>query len=230
VTQRELSDLPQPAAVIFDLDGTLVDTVETRLEAWMRTFDENGISADRRQVALMIGSDGKMLAREIAERAGGGISDDDAERIDKRSGEIYDELNTNPQPTAGARDLLVALERSDLDWAIATSSRAEQTTVSIAALDLPDEPRIVDGSHVEHAKPAPDLLLLAAQNLGQQPAACWYVGDSTWDMRAARAADMVAVGVAYGAVGESELCEAGADVVTALAELKGELLRRALLG
>jgi phosphoglycolate phosphatase len=177
----------------------------------------------------MIGSDGKMLAKEIADRAARGLSDDDAERIDKRSGEIYDELNTSPQPTVGARNLLLALERSELDWAIATSSRAEQTTVSIAALGLPEPPRIVDGSHVEHAKPAPDLLLLAAQNLGQQPRDCWYVGDSTWDMRAAKAAEMVAVGVTYGAVGASDLFESGADGVTTLDDLRGELLTRGLV-
>ena len=60
-------------------------------------------------------------------------------------------------------------------------------------------PQLIDGSHVEHAKPAPDLLILAAQKLETRPNACWYVGDSTWDMRAAIAAGMVAVGVAYGA-------------------------------
>ena len=62
---------------------------------------------------------------------------------------------------------------------------------------------IVDGSHVKHAKPAPDLLLLAAEKLETPASACWYVGDSTWDMRAANAADMIAVGVPYGAVSGS---------------------------
>jgi len=224
-----LESLPAPGALIFDLDGTLVDTVETRIEAWLRTFQEESIPADRDHVASLIGADGKKLAREVAERADRRLSDDDAERIDKRSGEIYNELNTDPKPTAGAHSLLVALEKSDLKWAIATSSRREQTHVSIKALDLPEPPQIVDGSHVEHAKPAPDLLLLAAKNLRTEPRDSWYIGDSTWDMRAARTAGMQAIGVAYGAAGESDLVDAGAEVVTSLGALESDLRGRGLL-
>ena len=204
--------------------------METRIEAWLRTFAEEGIPADRTQVALLIGADGKRLAREIAESAGRVLSDEDAERIDQRSGEIYDEINTQPRPTDGARSLLLALERGSLPWAIATSSRQAQTRVSIAALDLPDPPLIVDGSDVEHAKPAPDLLLLAARRLATAPAQCWYVGDATWDMLAAEAAGMVPVGVPYGAVGAEQLRAAGARAVTTLTELEEELRRRVLLG
>jgi HAD superfamily hydrolase (TIGR01509 family) len=196
----------------------------------MRTFDEAGIRADRAQVAALIGADGKKLAREIAEQAGRRISTDAAESIDRRSGELYDELNTNPQPTEGAQALLLALESSSLSWAIATSSLAAQVGVSVDALGLPRRPLIVDGSHVEHAKPAPDLLLLAAKMLGKHTAECWYVGDSTWDMRAAQAAGMLAVGVAYGAADESALTDAGADVVTTLTELETDLRDRGLLG
>lgn len=182
-------------------------------------------------MAALIGADGKRLAREVAERAGRDLPDADAERIDRRSGEIYDELNTDPRPTAGAHSLLVALEQSGaLNWAIATSSRAEQTVASVEALDLPEPPLIVDGSHVEHAKPAPDLLLLAAQRLSTAPERCWYVGDATWDMLAAKAAGMIAIGVPYGAVGADELRAAGAEAVTTLPDLERELGRRALLG
>jgi HAD superfamily hydrolase (TIGR01509 family) len=228
-TLTGLAALPPPDALIFDLDGTLVDTVETRIEAWLRVFDDEGIPADRDHIAGLIGADGKKLTREVAGRNGRELTDADQERIDKRSGEIYDELNTNPKPTDGARSLLVALERSQLKWAIATSSRAAQTLASIAALDLPEPPLIVDGSHVVHAKPAPDLLLLAARKLRSEPANCWYVGDSTWDMLAAVAARMVAVGVAYGAADESELTEAGADAVTSLGDLESDLAERGLL-
>ena len=226
---KRLADLPVPAAVIFDLDGTLVDTVATRIAAWLQTFEEERIPAGRDEVAALIGSDGKKLARGMAQRAGRTLSDDDAERIDKRSGDIYDELNTNPRPTAGARSLLIALERSPLKWAIATSSRAEQTKVSVKALELPEDPQVIDGSHVEHAKPAPDLLLLAARKLETRPADCWYVGDSVWDMRAAKAAGMVGVAVPYGAAGEPELVGASADSVTELADVESELRARGLL-
>lgn len=187
------------------------------------------IPAEPDHVAGLIGADGKKLAREVAQRAGRQLAPDDQERIDQRSGAIYDELNTDPTPTAGAHSLLLALEQSTMKWAIATSSRAEQTKASIAALELPDAPVIVDGSHVENAKPAPDLLLLAAKMLKERPGSCWYVGDSTWDMHASVAARMVAVGVAYGAADDAQLIDAGADGVTTLGDLESYLRERGLL-
>ncbi len=102
-------------------------------------------------------------------------------------------------------------------------------SASIAALRLPAEPLVVDGSHVEHAKPAPDLLLLAAERLASPAQLCWYVGDSTWDMIAARAAGMIAVGVAYGAVSAKPLSGAGAHVVTTFRSLAADLRRRGLV-
>ena len=195
----------------------------------MQVFAEVRIKAEREHVARLIGSDGKRLAHEVADVAGHPINDDKAEAIDKRCGEIYDRLNTNPQPTSGARELLAALTASDLPWAVATSSRAEQVGTSIDALELEKKPRIIDGSHVEHAKPAPDLLLLAAEQLDLPASACWYVGDSTWDMRAATAALMTAVAVPYGAVTGDTLTGAGANVVTTLLELKSDLERRGLV-
>jgi HAD superfamily hydrolase (TIGR01509 family) len=225
-----LNELPDPRALIFDLDGTLVDTVETRIEAWMRTFADVGIPADRRHVADLIGADGKRLAREVADGAGRSMRDEEAERIDRRSGEIYDVLNTDPKPLPGASELLTALEDSELRWAIATSSRREQVKASVDALRLSKPPTIVDGSHVEHAKPAPDLLLQTGERLGAAPRDCWYVGDSTWDMQATRAAEMIGIGVTTGAVDERALLEAGASVALSnLEELTAELRRRGLI-
>jgi phosphoglycolate phosphatase len=196
----------------------------------MEVFSEVGIRAEREHVARLIGADGKRLAREVAEVAGKHIDDDRAEAIDKRSGEIYDQLNVNPRPIAGARPLLMALANSSLRWAIGTSSRPEQVKASVASLKLASEPRITDGSHVEHAKPAPDLLLQAAEQLKVAPADCWYVGDSTWDMLAARAAGMVRVGVAYGVASKSELLNSGAQVVTSHRALLSDLQMRRLVG
>lgn len=195
----------------------------------MRVFVEARIPADRGHVARLIGADGKRLVREVAEVAGRHMDDARAEAMDKRSGAIYDELNTNPRPITGARPLLLALGRSALPWAIATSSRREQVGTSVDALDLPSQPRIVDGSHVEHAKPAPDLLLLAAEQLRVPAPRCWYVGDSTWDMLASQAARMVGIGVPYGAVSGADLSKAGASVVTTFEELLADLGRRGLV-
>lgn len=215
--------------MVFDLDGTLVDTVETRISSWLRTFEEIGIKADRDHVARLIGADGKRLAKEVAQAAGKRIDNDRAEAVDKRSGAIYDEINKNPKPITGVRPLLLALSESRLPWAIATSSRREQTTVSVAALRLPAAPRMVDGSHVQQAKPAPDLLLMAAHQLRTPPATTWYIGDATWDMLASTAAGMVGLGVAYGAVSADALRDAGAHLVTTHRSILADLRRRGSL-
>lgn len=203
-----------PEAVIFDLDGTLVDTVEVRIAAWLRAFAEVGIPAERRHVAALIGADGKELARQMAAAAGQPIDDARAEEIDRRSGEIFGELNRDPRPLPGAVSLLGALDQAGRRWAIATSSRRDQVATSIEALGLRRLPMIVDGSHVERAKPAPDLLVLAARELGVAPERCWYVGDSTWDMVAAVAAKMAPIGVTAGAAVDADaLRAAGAALV-----------------
>jgi HAD superfamily hydrolase (TIGR01509 family) len=219
-----------PAALIFDLDGTLVDTVNERIEAWMRTFAEIGIKADRQHVAGLIGADGKRLALEVAAVAGRPLSEDRAEAVDRRAGEIFSQLAGQPKPLPGARDLLTALDDAGVPWSIATSSRPEQAKPSLDALGLSHEPRFTDGSHVKHAKPAPDLLLLAAEQLEVPTHRCWYVGDATWDMRAARSAGMTLVGIATGAVSIEALRSAGAQLAFhSLTELHDELARRGVV-
>jgi HAD superfamily hydrolase (TIGR01509 family) len=206
--------LPRPAAVLFDLDGTLIDTVETRIAAWLDALAEAGLPTSRDRLAPLIGLDGRRLVREIAALSGTPVDDRRAEEIDRLSGERYERLNVAPRPLPGVRELVEAIERAGLRWAIATSSRKAQVTASVTALGLDREPTIVDASHVEHAKPEPDLLLLAAKQLGVEPEQCWYVGDSTWDMVAAVAAAMLPIGVTAGAaVDAAALAGAGAAAV-----------------
>jgi HAD superfamily hydrolase (TIGR01509 family) len=202
--------------VLFDLDGTLVDTVETRIEAWLEALAAAGFPTTRARLAPLIGVDGRRLAREIAALAGVALKDDAADRIDRDSGVRYDRLNTAPRALPGVGDVVGALEARRIAWVIATSSRKEQVMTSVRALGLAQEPQIVDASRVEHAKPEPDLLLLAAQQLRIEPAYCWYVGDSTWDMAAAVAAGMIPIGVTAGsAVDDAALRGAGAAAVVA---------------
>jgi phosphoglycolate phosphatase len=204
----------RPAAVIFDLDGTLVDTVPARIAAWDAVFAEAGIPSSREQLAALIGIDGVRLAREVADAAGEALDRDGAERIDARAGTLFDEANRDPRPLHGARAALQRLDAAGVTWAIATSSRPEQVTASVASLRLDHDPRLVDGKRVEHAKPAPDLLLLAARELGVEPSGTWHVGDSTWDMEAAVAAGMVPIGVLAGAAVDADaLRRSGAAVV-----------------
>lgn len=231
---RANSDAPRPpenpGPLIFDLDGTLVDTVQERIEAWMRTFAEVGIKADRAHVAGLIGADGKRLAMEVAAIAERRLSEDRAEAIDRRAGEIFSELATDPRPHPGATELLRALDEQGVPWSIATSSRPEQARPSVESLRLAHEPRLTDGSHVKQAKPAPDLLLYAAEQLDVPAHRCWYVGDATWDMRAARAAGMTGVAIATGAVSMDGLIAAGAHLAfRSLGELHDELIARGVL-
>ena len=221
----ELAALPLPDAVLFDLDGTLIDTVETRIAAWLDALAEAGTPTTRERLAPLIGLDGRRLAREIAALAGSPIDDARAEAIDHRSGELYERRNRAPRPLPGVRELVAAIEAGGRRWAIATSSRKAQVATSVAALGLEAEPTIVDASNVEHAKPEPDLLLLAARQLGVDPGRCWYVGDSTWDMVAAVAAGMIAIGVTAGAaVDDAALRGAGAAVVIGSLDELAEVL------
>jgi HAD superfamily hydrolase (TIGR01509 family) len=187
-----------------------VDTVETRIMAWLRTFEEQRIPANRVLVASLIGSDGRRLARIVAKAAGQTLEPQREEEIDRRAGEIYSELNVDPKTLPGAIDLLHTLDENRRRWAIATSSRREQVDASIKALARSTRPIVIDGSNVDHAKPAPDLLLFAARELGVEPSRCCYVGDAIWDMQAAIAAGMPAIGVTSGSATDSELAGAGA--------------------
>lgn len=206
--------IPRPHGLILDLDGTLIDSVGARIEAWMRTFKEEGIEADQRLVTSLIGSDGRQLAITVGRAAGTEVDEDRSERIDARSGSLYSKLNTAPRQLPGVTTLLDVLDALSIPWAIATSSRREQVAPSVAALDRAQPVVIVDGTTVTRAKPHPDLLLAAAAKLHLRPADCWCVGDSTWDMRAATAARMPGIGILAGsAVTADELRSAGAAEV-----------------
>jgi HAD superfamily hydrolase (TIGR01509 family) len=227
----DLSRLPQPEALLFDLDGTLVDTVPLRVEAWRRVFEHAGLQVAPEFLGQYMGSDGRWLAGDVATKYGRDLSWAEKDQLDRESGDAFDELNRSPRPLPGATDLLTALESAQgLTFAIATSSQPGQVAASVSALGLPATPRITDGSHVEHAKPEPDLLIESARQLGVAPQRCWYVGDSKWDMIACLRAGMIGVAVTTGATPADVLLEAGAAVaLDGLAPIGEELRRRGLI-
>jgi len=220
------ADPSDPKALLFDLDGTLVDTVGVRVESWFQTFSDAGIPSQRERLGVLMGADGRWLARRVADESGLALDDHTAQDLDHRAGLRFDELNQTPRLHPGVRELLLAVERSALPWAIATSSLRGQVAASVAALELPASPRIIDGSHVVHAKPAPDLLLLAAERLASPPQVCWYVGDARWDMLAAVAAEMTGIGVASGATDMTALRDAGARLTYPAITAFHDLLRQ----
>jgi beta-phosphoglucomutase-like phosphatase (HAD superfamily) len=205
-----MTTIRAPRAYLFDLDGTLVDTVGTRVDAWMETFPVFGIEPDREFVAPLMGSDGKLVARTVAERYGAPLAPGIDVEVDRVAGERFGELNQSPRALPGALAMLEFLDDADMPWAIATSSRPEEATASVESLGLRLLPMVIDGSDVEHAKPAPDLLLKGAERLGIDPQDAWNMGDAKWDMLAAKAAGMVPLGVTTGATGPTELRECGA--------------------
>jgi phosphoglycolate phosphatase-like HAD superfamily hydrolase len=212
--------------MLLDLDGTLVDTVRLRVAAWIAAFETEGIRAAADELGPLMGADGRWVARQVAKRRGLVLDDAAQERLDRVSGEWFGR-HQDRVATTGARDLLLSLTSAALPWAIATSSRPQETIASVAALGLPSAPAIVDASHVRHAKPAPDLLLAGAGQLGADPADVWYVGDARWDMLAAVSAGMVPVAVLSGATGSDDLRDAGAALVVATLEDLLSLLRDA---
>ncbi len=202
-----------PRAIIFDLDGTLVDTVGTRVDSWMAVFPRFGIDPRPDYLAPLMGSDGKLLARMVAEHYGVELQPGDDARIDKEAGAEFRVLNAHPRALPAARDILERLSARRIPWAVATSSLPDDARESVQSLQLRTMPLICDGADVEHAKPAPDLLLKAAGLLHIEPGDTWYVGDSRWDMLASKAAGMRAIAVLTGATSEAELAESGADVI-----------------
>ena len=213
-----------PHAIIFDLDGTLVDTVGTRVDSWMAVFPKYGIDPDPAFLAPLMGSDGKLLARMVAEHYGVELQSGDDATIDILAGDEFRVLNADPRPLPAAREILESLTDRGMPWAVATSSLPEDARESVASLKLRAMPLICDGADVEHAKPAPDLLIKAAGLLDAEPTETWYVGDSKWDMVAAKAADMRAIAVLTGATTAEALTEAGADVIyPTLAEFMAEI-------
>lgn len=221
---------PAPRAVLLDLDGTLVDTVHQRVASWIVAFEEEGIRATPEELGPLMGGDGRWVARQVAERRGVVLDEATQERIDRVSGEWFGRHDQDRTATPGARELLLALDAAGVPWAIATSSRPEQTTSSVAALRLPHAPIIVDASHVRHAKPAPDLLLAGAEQLGVDPSSMWYVGDARWDVLAAVHAGMVPVAVLTGATPADDLREAGAVIVVPTLRELLPIIRDAGLG
>jgi HAD superfamily hydrolase (TIGR01509 family) len=224
----DLADWTSPAGVIVDLDGTLIDTAPIRVEAWAAALTAAGIMADRTAIARRIGMDGRRLAGEMAALAGMRLDQRRRDKIDQAAGRVFDRLNTDRRLLPGARELLAALGAARVPWAIATSSRREQVASSLARLELAgNEVIVVDGADVVRAKPAPDLLLAAADRLGVAPEGCWYVGDSAWDVHAARGAGMRAIVVTAGSVVDLwHLRAAGPDLLVPTLRDVGVLLGR----
>jgi HAD superfamily hydrolase (TIGR01509 family) len=197
-------------AVIFDLDGTLVDTVYGHALAWWQVLDEAGLPVPAWKVHRLIGMSGGLITKAAAHELGRELNEQEVERLQQRHGELYKALMPARRPLPGALDLLHHLHDAKIKHGIATSGKRQDAQPSLDALDLPGDAVIVDRNDVERAKPEPDLFLAVQERLGVAPSECFVVGDAVWDLLAARRAGMLAIGVLSGGYGEQELAQAGA--------------------
>jgi len=197
-------------ALVFDLDGTLVDTVYAHVFAWQRAFAEIRLPIDGWRIHRRIGMSGGLFARAAAREAGRPLSDDEVETLQRRHGELFRELLPERRPLPGAAELLADLRTNEVVHGIATSGRRPEIDASLEVLGVGADTVVVERGDVQRAKPEPDLFLACAERLGVAPAECFVVGDATWDLLAARRAGMLSVGLLSGGYGEDELTRAGA--------------------
>ena len=197
-------------ALIFDLDGTLVDTVYGHVIAWQRALAEAGLPIEGWKVHRRIGMSGGLFARAVAREAGRPLSDDEAKRLQDRHGELFRQLLPERRALPGAIELLRDLRERDIRYGIATSGRHPEIDLSLEILGVAPGTIVIDRGDVLRAKPEPDLFLKCQQQLGVSATDCYVVGDAVWDLLAARRAGMLSVGLLSGGYGWDELTSAGA--------------------
>jgi HAD superfamily hydrolase (TIGR01509 family) len=197
-------------ALIFDLDGTLVDTVYAHVFAWQRALAERGMAIDGWRIHRRIGMSGGLFTRAVGRELGRALDEAEAHALQDRHGELFREMLPERRALPGAVSLLAALRAGGVVHGIATSGRRPEIDASLAVLDVPDETVVVQRGDVERAKPAPDLFLECARRLGAETDECFVVGDAVWDLLAARRARMLSIGLLAGGYGDDELTRAGA--------------------
>jgi len=208
---------------LFDLDGTLVDSVYQHVLAWKQALDQEGIDLSVWRIHRRIGMSGGLFMNQLLRETGLEISPERLQRLARLHAEAYKALSPQVRPLPGARALLSALDAGGHPWAIATSGRMETAAANLCALGIdPDKAAVVTRDMVKYAKPDPDLFLAAAAKLNAPIETAVIIGDSIWDMLAARRCRGLGVGVLSGGYGPEELERAGAARVY---EDPGDLLK-----
>jgi HAD superfamily hydrolase (TIGR01549 family) len=197
-------------AFLFDLDGTLVDSVYQHVLAWREALEAGGIQLAVWRIHRQIGMSGGLFVNALARETGRTLSAEEAERIHEVHGEAFKRYSSQVRPLPGAEELLNYLTDVGVPWAIATSGRLESARLSSRLLGISEDVPIITRDLVRHAKPDPDLFLAAADKLGIAISDSVVVGDSIWDLLAARRARALGVGLLSGGYGREELERAGA--------------------
>jgi len=195
---------------LFDLDGTLVDSVYQHVLAWQEALDRAGIDLSVWRIHRKVGMSGGLFANALLRETGREVTQEQASELRRLHAEAYAAHARNVRVLPGARELLTHLTDVGVPWAIATSGYRESAGPILELLDLPSTVPVITRDMVERAKPDPDLFLAAAAELGVAIENCVVVGDSVWDLLAARRARALGVGLLSGGYGRDELERSGA--------------------
>ena len=197
-------------AFLFDLDGTPVDSVYQHVLAWQEALDRAGIELSVWRIHRKVGMSGGLFANALLRETGREVTREQADELRRFHAEAYTRRSPKVRLLPGTRELLTHLTGAGVPWAIATSGYRESAGPILELLDLPPEVPVVTRDMVERAKPDPDLFLAAADKLGVGIENCVVVGDSVWDLLAARRARALGVGLLSGGYGREELERSGA--------------------
>lgn len=196
---------------LFDLDGTLVDSVYQHVLAWHEALETEGIRLSIWRIHRKVGMSGGLFTNMLLRETRQEISPERIERLLKLHAAAYERRSREVQPLPGARELLAYLTTMQIPWAIATSGRLDTARPVLEQLGVDfDRVVIVTRDQVRFAKPDPDLFLTAAERLGVEIETASVVGDSVWDMLASRRARALGIGLLSGGYGQEELERAGA--------------------
>ncbi|MFO1074373.1 MAG: HAD family hydrolase [Geminicoccaceae bacterium] len=197
-------------ALVFDLDGTLVDSVYQHVLAWHQALLAEGIELSIWRLHRRIGMSGGLFTRALLRETGRDLDQALLARLQDLHAAAFGKLADGIRPLPGAVELLRHLSATGCPWAIATSGRMATARPTIERLGVPEGVPIITRDLVAHAKPDPDLFLAAVERLGVAPEDVFVVGDSVWDMLAARRARVLGIGLLSGGYGTEELEQAGA--------------------
>src|SRR4030095_484319 len=197
-------------AFLFDLDGTLVDSVYQHVLAWREALETGGMQLAVWRIHRQIGMSGGLFVNALLRETGHTVSTEEAQRLAQSHGEAFKRYASQVRPLPGAQELLSYLTKCGVPWAVATSGHIKSASLSLQLLGISEDVPIITRDQVRHAKPDPDLFLVAAERLGVPITDSVVVGDSIWDLLAARRARALGVGLLSGGYGREELERAGA--------------------
>ena len=208
--QRTESSPQARPAFLFDLDGTLIDSVYLHVLAWQEALENAGIELSNWRIHRRVGMSGGLVVNAFTRETGHRASAEEISRLQQLHTQAFLRQVAKVRPLPGSRELLATLSKLSVPWAIATSGTREGTRRSLELLEVAPDVPVITRDQVSHGKPDPDLFLRAAERLSVAITGCVVVGDSVWDLLAARRAGALGVGLLSGGYGEDELARAGA--------------------